>query len=115
MATVVSLLVNTVNPIADAVSYRSGVPEALGHHAAALSELLRNLLMQPDVHFCRTGEGALVAELLRELFAGAQAAVELEQLHKIHDGFLPIQIFILLLGDFLNHVFNLLMRQRLAG
>ena len=46
MATVVSLLVNTVNPIADAVSYRSGVPEALGHHAAALSELLHNLRVE---------------------------------------------------------------------
>src|SRR5262245_48592254 len=64
---------------------RSGrlVLQAVRHLAAALGELGHHLLVQPDVHFRRAVERALVAQLLRQLLAGAQAGVELEQLHEI--------------------------------
>ena len=64
---------------------RLGVLETDRHHAAALGKLRHDLLVQPDVHFRRAIESSSVAELLRQLLAGAKAAVELEQLHEIDD------------------------------
>ena len=60
-------------------------PEAVRHLAAALGELGHHLLVQPHVHFRRAVERAGIAELFRELLAGMQAAVEVEQLHKVDD------------------------------
>jgi hypothetical protein len=42
---------------------------------------LHDVLVQPNVHFCRASELAPIAKLLRELLTRAQTAVELEQLH----------------------------------
>jgi hypothetical protein len=59
------------------------VLETVRHNTAALGKLRHDLLVQPDVHFRRTIELTFVAELLCELLAGGQAAVELEQLYSI--------------------------------
>jgi hypothetical protein len=49
--------------------------ETVRHLAAALGKLCHDLLVQPDVHFCRAIESACIAEFLRQLFSGAKAAV----------------------------------------
>jgi hypothetical protein len=49
--------------------------ETVRHLAAALGKLDHDLLVQPDVHFCRAIESAGIAEFLRQLFSGAKAAV----------------------------------------
>src|SRR5262245_33730494 len=46
--------------------------------AAALGKLCHDLLVQPDVHFRRAIESAGVAEFLRQLLAGAKAAVQFQ-------------------------------------
>ena len=55
-----------------------------------------------------------VEDMIKKI-ADAQTAVELEQLHEIDDRFLPIVFFILRVCDFLDHVFDLILRERLAG
>ena len=74
-------------------------PETVRHLAAALGELCHDLLLQPDIHRRRAIESAGVAELLRQLLARAEAAVQFEQLHQIDDGVFPIEIFALLGGE----------------
>ena len=49
--------------------------ETVRHLAAALGKLDHDLLVQPDVHFCRAIESAGIAEFLRQLFSGAKAAI----------------------------------------
>jgi hypothetical protein len=66
------------------------VLETVRHHAAALSKFDHDLLVEPDVHFRRAIEFALVSEFLRQLLAGAKAAVQLEQLHQIDDRLFPV-------------------------
>src|SRR5262249_18197764 len=44
----------------------------------ALGKLCHDLLVQPDVHFRRAIESAGVAEFLRQLLAGAKAAVQFQ-------------------------------------
>ena len=69
--------------------------EARRHHTTALCKLGHDLIVQPDVHFRRAIVSPSVAELLRQLFAGAKAAVELEQLHQIDDGLFPVVLLVL--------------------
>src|SRR4051812_37949870 len=64
--------------------------EALRHLAAALGKLFHDLLVEPDIHFGRHIERAFVAELLCQFLAGAEAAVEVKQLHQVDDRLLPI-------------------------
>jgi hypothetical protein len=49
--------------------------ETVGHLTAALGKLCHDLLVQPYVHFRRAIEGARIAKFLRQLLAGAKAAV----------------------------------------
>ena len=86
--------------------------KAFGHRAATLGKLRHDLLVQPQVHFGRAIEGAGVAEFLGQLFAGAKAAVELQQLHQIDDRLLPVEIFALLVVDFLEDRFEVGSRDR---
>jgi hypothetical protein len=52
---------------------------------AKLERAEMHLLVQPNVHFRRASELAPITELLRELLARAQTAVEFKQLHEIDD------------------------------
>src|SRR5439155_19862143 len=88
--------------------------ETVGDLASALGDLCHDLLMQPDIHFRRTVERAFVAELLGELLARAQTAVELEELHEIDDRLFPIVRFLLRVGEFLDHGFDFGARHRLG-
>src|SRR5262249_38538664 len=88
--------------------------ETVRHLAAALGELRHDLLLQPDVHRRRAIEGAGVAELLRQLLTGAEAAVQFQQLHQIDDRAFPIEIFILLVGEFRKDGFDISFRDRLC-
>src|SRR5262249_9647112 len=85
------------------VSSRSSVLETVRNLAAAFGELGHDLLVQPDVHFRRAVERALVAKLLRQLLARAETAVEVEQLHQVDDRLFPVQFFTLAVGDLLYH------------
>src|SRR5271166_980388 len=89
--------------------------ETVRHLAAALGELGHHLLMQPDVHFRGAVECAGIAELMGELLAGAQAAVEVEQLHQIDDRLLPVVFFFLPGGELRNHAVDLRPRHRLPS
>src|SRR6516165_6390717 len=53
--------------------------ETVRHLAAALGKLCHDLLVQPDIHFRRAIESAGVAEFLRQLLAGAKAAVQFQR------------------------------------
>src|SRR5262249_50151887 len=80
--------------------------ETVRHLAAALGKLCHDLLVQPDVHFCRAIESACIAEFLRQLFAGAKAAVQFQQFHQVNDRPFPIIIFVLLIGEFRKACFH---------
>src|SRR5262245_40306887 len=94
---------------------RSGVLEAFRHVAATFGELEHNLPMQPDVHRPRAVERAGIAELLGQLLAGSEAAVELEQLHQVDNRFIPVEVFVLLVRDLRDHRLDLGPGYRLAG
>src|SRR5262245_31495522 len=63
--------------------------------AAVGGELGHHLLVQPDVHAGGIIGVAGVAELLGKLLARREAGVEVESLHQIDDGVLPVQLLLL--------------------
>src|SRR3954471_1013742 len=70
--------------------------ETIRHLAAALGELGHDLPVQPEVHLGGAIEGAGVAELLRQLLARTEAAVQFQQLHQIDDRLSPVEVFSLI-------------------
>src|SRR3954471_7015058 len=60
--------------------------------AAVGGELGHHLLVQPDVHARRVVGVAGVAELLGEVLARRKAGVDVERLHQVDDGVLPVQL-----------------------
>src|SRR6476661_10040815 len=76
--------------------------EALRYLAPALREPGHDLLVQPDIHVGGAVELAPVAKFLCQLFAGTEAAVQLQELHQIDDRLVPIEVLILVIGDLLD-------------
>src|ERR1700712_677896 len=78
------------SPCSSSARMRS-VLEAVRHLAAVFLKLADDLLVEPDVHRGRPVLLANIAQLVRELLAGSEAAVEIKQLHQVDDGMLPIE------------------------
>src|SRR5262249_9938706 len=89
--------------------------ETIRHLSAALGKLCHDLLMQPDVHFRRAIKSASVAEFLRQLLAGAKAAVQFQQLHQVNDRPFPIIIFVLIVGEFRKNRVDVSFRDRFCS
>src|SRR5690242_2811370 len=63
--------------------------------AAIGGELAHHLLVQPDVHAGGIIGVAGVAELLGKLLARREAGVDVERLHQVDDGVLPVELLAL--------------------
>ena len=54
--------------------------------------------MQPDVHARRVIHVARIVQFLRQLLAGVQAAVEIQELHQVNDRSAPVELLGVLAG-----------------
>src|SRR5882672_6268055 len=78
-------------------------------------ELLHDLLVQPDVHAGRILGIAGVAELASQNFSILEAGVEVYELHKVHDGSLPVQLLVLARCHLNEDSLNIHWRTRTRG
>src|SRR5262245_43652299 len=72
--------------------------ERVGNFATVFGELDHYLLVQPDIHLGGVVRIASVIQLLCQLFACRNAAVEIEQLHQVDNGMPPIELLLILAG-----------------
>src|SRR5215204_2867814 len=86
--------------------------EIVRHLAAARRKLGHDLLVQPDVHGCGVVRVAGVAQLLGEVLARGEAAVEIEQLHQVDDRAAPIELLLVFRGALRQHGLDVDLRDR---
>src|SRR5262245_10724191 len=72
--------------------------ERVGNFATVFGELDHYLLVQPDIHLGGVVRIASVIQLLCQLLACRNAAVEIEQLHQVDNGISPIELLLVLAG-----------------
>ncbi len=94
-------------PLSAARRLQQGSVLQVGRHLAAVFfQLVHHLLVQPDVHGRGIALVAGVVQLVGQVLARLQAAVDVQQLHQVDDGGAPVELLAVLRRHAIEHLLD---------